>query len=366
MLQLLTEVTLGLAPQEGAKDLLLAGGRIELVAPAKAPALRALPAARADCSGLLAFPALIDQHVHIAGAGGEQGFASRTEEIPAQEIFAAGVGTVVGLLGTDAVTRSMENLFARSKALEAQGLSVYLYSGSYAVPPVTLTGSVERDLILIGRVLGAGEIAISDHRSSQPTARELLDLAAQVHRGALLAGKAGVLHLHVGDGPGGLAPLRALLQSDLPIEEFVPTHLNRSRRLFGEAVEYGRRGGNVDLTAGESRGVPVPEAVERLMAGGVPMGRVTVSSDAGGSVPGGGVSRIGALLEDLRGCVARGIPPERAFRLAGEHAARVLGLYPRKGALLPGSDADILFTDAAFRVKRLFCKGVLRFGAPPA
>lgn len=363
MLQLLTEVTPGLSPQDGRQDLLLAGGKIEDMAPAGRFPSGGLPAERVDCSGLFAFPALIDQHVHVMGAGGEQGFASRTREIPAPEIFAAGVGTVVGLLGTDACTRSPEALFAKAAALETQGVTAYLYAGSYAVPPVTFTGSVERDMLLLDRVLGVGEIAISDHRSSQPTAQQLLEIAAQVHRGALLAGKAGVLHLHVGNSPEGLRPLRALQKSDLPLRMFVPTHVNRSRRLFEEAVAYCRGGGNIDLTAGETKGVPVAEAVGRLIARGAPMERVTLSSDAGGSVPGGSVSRIGALAEDIRRCVERGVPPPLAFRLAGEHTARLLGIYPRKGALLPGSDADILLTDEHYRLQKLFCGGVLRCDA---
>ena len=55
------------------------------------------------------------------------------------------------------------------RALDEEGITAFMWSGYYAVPVRTLTGSIERDLLLIDKVIGAGEIAISDHRSTQPT-----------------------------------------------------------------------------------------------------------------------------------------------------------------------------------------------------
>ena len=47
-------------------------------------------------------------------------------------------------------------------------------------------------------------------------------------------------------------------------------------------------------------------------------------------------------------------------RLSSANAARWLGLYPRKGALLPGSDADLAVYSAGvsdvIRADDLFCK----------
>jgi beta-aspartyl-dipeptidase (metallo-type) len=216
--------------------------------------------------------------VHITGGGGEQGFASRTPEIEPAEILAAGVSTVAGLLGADGCTRSLEALYAKAGALEAAGITSYIYSGSYAVPPLTFTGNLSKDLVLIDKVIGAGEIAISDHRSSQPPLNALLSLASQSHLGGLIGGKAGVVHFHVGDGKSGLAPLLQIIeQSDLPVSMFVPTHLNRSTPLFEQASSYLKAGGNIDLTAGEKVGISVPDAVERLIKAGMDMSRVTVA-----------------------------------------------------------------------------------------
>ena len=78
-------------------------------------------------------------------------------------------------------------------------------------------------------IIGVGEVAISDHRSSQPTLDELLRLASEAHVGGLMSGKAGILHLHVGDGPRGLDLVReALDRSEIPARVFNPTHVNRS------------------------------------------------------------------------------------------------------------------------------------------
>jgi beta-aspartyl-dipeptidase (metallo-type) len=115
------------------------------------------------------------------------------------------VTTAVGLLGADGHARHLEGLYAKAKELESRGITTYIYSGSYEIPPVTLTGSLVKDLILVDKVIGAGEIAVSDHRSSQPELTDLLSVFSKAHIGGLLGGKAGVVHLHIGDGKEGSA-----------------------------------------------------------------------------------------------------------------------------------------------------------------
>ncbi len=320
-----------------------------------------------DCRGLCAFPGLIDQHVHMTGAGGEQGFISRTKELEVQDIADAGITTVTGLLGADGITRSMENLLAKSRALEAEGLTTFIYSGSYTIPPVTLTGSMLRDMVLIDKVIGAGEIAISDHRSSGPSVQDLIKLSSDVHLGGLIAGKAGVVHVHVGDGKGGLSWLIDVVnQSDLPIETFIPTHTNRNPELFRQAAEYAKNGGHIDLTAGEQDGLTVTNAVSLLAAEGIDTARVTVSSDAGGSIPSnGGVARPSALYSDFMEIIEKSVldqsvlTPDKVVCLFTENVARALKLYPNKGVIREGSDADLLITDKEYHIKKLFCMGRL-------
>ena len=76
---------------------------------------------------------------------------------------------LVGCIGTDGVCRDMKGLVAKAHALCEEGVTCYCYTGSYDVPVNTITKTIKSDLLLIDKVIGVGEIALSDHRSSQPT-----------------------------------------------------------------------------------------------------------------------------------------------------------------------------------------------------
>lgn len=315
-----------------------------------------------DCTGMFAYPGIIDQHVHIIGGGGEEGFTSRIAELSFNDIINAGVSTLVGVLGVDSFTRSLENLLAKARALDEQGITTYIYTGSYAVPTVTLTDSITNDIILIDKIIGTGEIAISDHRSSVPSAKELIKLSSDSHLGGLLSKKAGIVHIHVGEGKELLQPLIDILNnSDLPIEQFIPTHVNRTKELFDNAIDYTvNRGGYIDLTAGEAIGVNVPDAIQTLIDKNVDITKVTASSDANGSIPNMGVGKIQTLFDDIKKCVLeKNISPETAFSLVTINVANVLKLYPKKGVLQQGSDADIIIMDKAYNIKKMFCLGKL-------
>src|SRR5690554_180799 len=105
-----------------------------------------------DCTEKIIVPGFIDSHVHIIGGGGEGGFRTRTPEIQLSELITAGITTVVGCLGTDGTTRHMTTLLAKARALEEEGISAYIYTGSYQFPIQTLTGNCRDDLILIDKV----------------------------------------------------------------------------------------------------------------------------------------------------------------------------------------------------------------------
>ncbi len=312
-----------------------------------------------DCRGLMAFPGIVDGHVHIIGGGGENGFTSRLNELEIDDVVSAGVTTVVGLLGTDNQTKSLKALLAKAKALEEQGITAFIYSGSYEIPIVTFTGDITEDLILIDKVVGAGEIAVSDHRSTFTDINELIKLASKAHIGGLISGKAGIVQLHIGDGKKGLTPVTDMLNMcDLPKEVILPTHVNRNASLFEQAIGYLRSGGYVDLTSDEKAGLPAPEAIKKLLDQGINIDNVTLSSDANGSCPDGSVCRIGSLYDDVVGCIrAEKINPEIIFNLVTENPAKRIKQYPRKGVLAAGSDADILITDKEFNIVMLFSMG---------
>ncbi|MDF2557149.1 MAG: beta-aspartyl-peptidase [Bacillales bacterium] len=314
-----------------------------------------------DCNGLIAMPGIIDGHVHITGGGGEDGFSSRITEIDVKDIFLAGVTTVVGLLGADSQTRSLKNLLAKAKSLEIEGLTTFIYSGSYAAPIITFTEDITSDMVLIDKVIGAGEIAIADHRSSYPDLKDILSIATKAHIGGLISGKAGLIHFHVGDGKSGLDLVNQLIaNTDLPIDQFLPTHTNRNKNLFEQAIQFTKNGGNVDLTSGEQIGISVPDAVQKLLDEGVALHRVTISSDANGSSPNGEAGKIQTLADDIKQClVEKKILPEIIFPLVTENVAKRIRQYPKKGTIKEGSDADILIMDKDFNLRNLFSNGKL-------
>ena len=225
----------------GRCDVLIAGGRVVWVE----PEIRIDPryCEAIDASDYLAVPGFIDSHVHMTGGGGEGGYATRTPELPFSDAIRGGVTTVVGCLGTDGVTRSLAGLLAKARALDEEGMTAFMLTGYYAVPVQTLTGSIERDLLFVDKIVGVGEIALSDHRSTQPTFDEFLRLASEARRGGILSGKAGVVNVHMGDGRRGLDYLRrAVAETEIPIKQFVPTHINRNPSLFEEGIAYARCG----------------------------------------------------------------------------------------------------------------------------
>lgn len=349
------------APEpRGRQNLLCGGGRVLWIGadPLELPRALRASAIELDLGGRALIPGLVDGHVHATGGGGEAGFASRVPAVPLSRFTGAGVTSVVGLLGTDDVARGTRELLAAVYALREQGLNAWGWCGGYHLPPATLTGSVRGDLVFVEALIGVGEVAISDHRSSQPTLDELLRLASEAHVAGLMTGKAGVLHLHLGDGPRGLALVReALAASELPARVFHPTHVNRRKALFDEALALAKQGSVVDLTAfpvaaGEDAW-SAGEGLARFLASDAPRGHVTVSSDAGGCLPcfdaDGRVTHMdvgsaGGLLAALREARDLGVALADALPAFTSNPAALLRLTG-KGRIEVGADADLCVLD---------------------
>jgi beta-aspartyl-dipeptidase (metallo-type) len=349
-----------LAPEPGGRaDLLLGGGQIlRMEGDIRIPRTYCEVI---DARNLIAVPGFIDGHVHMMGGGGEGGFATRTPDLQLSDAIRGGVTTVVGCLGTDGCTRSLPGLLAKAKSLEEEGLSTFILSGSYGLPLRTLFGSLEEDLLFIDKVIGAGEVAISDHRSSQPTFEALAQLAGMARRGGMLAGKAGIINLHVGDGPRGLMLLRRLLEeTELSATQFLPTHINRNARLFEEGIAYARAGGYVDFTTSTVQAflddgeVPCGQALRRMLEAGVDPGQITFTSDGQGSLPdfdaagrlkGISVGRVTTLFGAVRDAVLKEkVPLATALRVITSNPAHILKLR-HKGRLEAGLDGDVVLLD---------------------
>ena len=357
----------------GPRDVLIAGSRLEAATEPGTLVLGGFDVETLDARGKFVLPGFIDPHVHILGGGGEGGPATRAPEVSIEDLVAGGITTVIGCLGTDGVTRHLSSLLAKARALEIEGISTHCFCGSYEIPVRTITGSVRSDLVLIDKIIGAGEIALSDHRSSQPTFEEFARLAAECRVGGMLGGKAGILHVHLGEGSRGLEFLRRLLrETEIPAGQVVPTHCNRNRRLLLEAIDYIHSGGSIDLTTGtdpeqeSDTDLSVETSLRLLRDKGAPLERITISSDGNGSMPrfdtrgalvGLAVASPRTLLKTFRSLVRRGIVNlEEAARLFSLNPAGIYKL-PRKGALEPGRDADLLLFDRDLRLTEVIAGG---------
>lgn len=326
-----------------------------------------------DASDCYVVPGLVDSLAHIIGGGGEGGFRSRTSELKVTDAIEAGVTTLVGVLGTDAVTRTLTNLLAKAHALDEEGLTCYCHTGSYQVPAYTLMDDLLQDLVLIDKFIGVGEVAIADHRSSQPTVQELARLASQARVGGMLSGKAGIVSVHVGPSPEGITQLLQVASStDIPITQFYPTHMNRNQALLQMGFDYVSQGGYIDLTTSTTAQdlaqgeIKCADALLQAVQAGVNLQHLTFSSDANASLPmfdaqnnfvGLGEGRIASLYEEMTDAIRLGVPVQDALRVVTSNPARILKL-PHKGQLQLGADADLLLIDKnTLQLKAVMAKG---------
>ncbi|HFN3827742.1 TPA: beta-aspartyl-peptidase [Enterobacter hormaechei] len=354
------------APEDlGHCDLLIAGGKI--VAVEKAGHATTRPdCPESDLAGAVVCPGFIDQHVHLIGGGGEAGPHTRTPEVRLSALVAAGITSVVGLLGTDGVTRHPESLLAKTRALEHEGISTWMLTGAYGLPSPTITGSIEKDVALIDKIIGV-KCAISDHRSSAPADDQLANMAAQSRVGGLLGAKAGISVFHLGNSPKLLEPLLNILNNaDVPRTKLLPTHVNRAQALFHAALDYAREGGYIDITTSISEPVDAATAIATAREAQVPFNRLTLSSDGNGSQPnfdangnlvGIGVAGFESLLETLQQLVGRyHLPLEEAILPFTRNVAEFLGLE-HKGRIAPGCDADVLVLTDDLKIREVWAKG---------
>jgi len=271
------------------------------------------------------------------------------------------------LLGTDDITRSTEELLAGVRALREEGLSAWCWTGGYHYPLTTLTGSPREDIVHLDAVIGVGELAISDHRSSQLTLDEILRIASDCHIGGLISRKAGVLHFHLGDGVRGLDLIRqALEQSELPARIFHPTHVNRQRALFDEALDLAKLGCHIDVTAfpveDDDGAISAADAVHEYFASDLPAHLISVSSDGGGCLPvfddqgqmlKYDVGTSASLLETLNELTNSGMALEDALPAFTSNPAEHLKL-DGKGRIAVGYDADLVLLEEDGSVVSVF------------
>jgi beta-aspartyl-dipeptidase (metallo-type) len=357
----------------GQQNILVAGDRIAAIGK-DLDISGSVEVDRIPVTGKKITPGFIDLHVHITGGGGEDGPASRLPEINVSTILSAGVTTVLGVLGTDAVTRSTETLLAKAQGLEQEGITAYILSGSYTFPNLpTVTGALQKDIALIPHIIGVGELAMSDHRGPQATFEEFIRVVSDARVGGLIGGKPGLAVLHMGGGDERMSQLfRLVHETDIPITQILPTHTTRNKALWEDAIKFALFGGNVDITAvpaDSDHEVSLATALENLRSNDISLDQVTVSSDANGSLPcfdenkkivGMKMGEINTLTLEFQRLMSEGLlSAHEALKIFTSNPAARLGRIGEKGVIAPSASADIIVFEDEWKIDSVLSKGTI-------
>lgn len=351
---------------QGKKDVLIAGGKIEKIGE-NLPEYEGCQVI--DGTGKIITPGIIDQHVHVTGGGGEGSFHTQAPPVQLSKLIEGGVTTVVGVLGTDGISRSVENLVAKIKSLKEEGISAYCCTGAYGYPSPTITGDVKKDIMFVDEIIGL-KLAVSDHRAPNISVDELIRVASDVRTAGMLCGKAGLMILHMGGDRRCLEPVfEALDRTSIPIKTFHPTHVGRSKELQADAFKFAKMGGYIDITCGQANGKiqSVAASLKAAKEQGVPLDKVTLSSDgqgswsnydAAGNLTEIGVSNVDTMYRQFVYEVQEEkIPIEEALRFVTVNVAKAMEFYPEKGVVCEGCDADVLVMNADLSLDAVIANG---------
>ena len=329
-----------------------------------------------NASGRIVYPGFVDNHVHLIGANDGQGPMGRTHDINWGDIVESGTTTVVGCLGSSRFVRSLHQLYIKTLELDMMGLSTYMYTGSFVIPPPTLTDEIRKDAYLIPKVIGL-KTAISDTTTNHHTWRDLAAITAEVRYGAGIANKHAVTHVHVGKQKTRMDTIFELIDNTgLDPAVVIPTHINRKNPdMMEQSIEYTKMGGIVDLSSlmrkeeGTMTGLKPEYAVKRMLDEGAVLENITMSSD--GNVPqvirgvdGKRVGRYIAPLDlnrrEIRDMTYNGVCSfTDALRIMTSNVGKALGI--QKGRIVEGYDADIVIADSVenMRIEKVYAKGQL-------
>lgn len=379
MFTLLRGATVYTPSELGQRDVLICAGKIVHITEPSSPLPQDFLGQLeiVDLRDRILVPGLIDQHLHIIGGGGGDGPASRIPEIMLSDITRWGITTAIGCLGLDTEAKSLETLLAKAHALDAEGITTFIYGGGFKFPPDTLLDNIRADLMLIEKMVGV-KLALGEELGSHLTKRKLAQLASDVLAGGKLGGKPGIIHIHLGEC-SGFSPFTTIRQairiSGVAPKHFVITHINWSEQILKEACEFAKVGTylNVDGIFRQSRGaigVVEPEnALLSLREAGVPWEQLTLATDGNASVPRvnketgeRGVYQLGTetLLQTVRLLTQTNkVSFANALEVVTSNPARVLGLFGKKGVVQPGADADIVILTRDLEVDRVYACGRL-------
>lgn len=289
-----------------------------------------------DCKDKYITPGFIDSQAHMAGGSGEMGFLSQPPRVVIEECIRGGITSIVGCIGVDTHTRTMSNLFASVRAFREAGVSAYAYSGGYEIPPKTLTQNLSTDILYVEEIIGAGEVAIADHRAPEPTPDQLARVVVDAYVAGTLTKKAGVTRIHVGPAERKLQTAREMIERhSINLDSLYFTHMDRSRALVIEGIELAKKGCFLDFDIHENDLQTWYKFY--LEEGGLPE-QMSFSTDAGVATP-------TELWEEIRKCSQeKECTLEQLIPAVTTVPAKALKLNT-KGVLLAGCDADLVTFD---------------------
>jgi beta-aspartyl-dipeptidase (metallo-type) len=350
-LTLLTNGTIYDPDPAGEQDVLLCFDRILQIGALdqKALASAGLEVEIINAQGCLVTPGFIDPHEHLLGGSGEEGFSTQSPELSASEIIRAGITTVVGCLGVDTTMKTMAGLLGKCKALKEEGLNSFIWTGGYKTPPQTVTDSISSDIMFVDEVIGVGEMAIADDRSTEPSAQELARIVSEANNAGMMSKKCGRTHFHVGEKENRLELLFSLVNDfNVAPDWFYPTHINRSEELIRQSIDLAKQGAYVDVDVVDE---DLAKQLKHYFDNGGPPDRLTVSSDASITSPQN-------LYRQIKKCALNKLYPlEQLLKLVTSNTAAALKL-PLKGAIKEGNLADLLVIDRqTFELRHVFSKG---------
>jgi beta-aspartyl-dipeptidase (metallo-type) len=370
------------APENiGMRDLLIAGERIVAISE-RGMDISADLVQTIDLDGRMLCPGFIDNHVHTLGGGGGLGLASRAPELHVSQLTRTGTTSVIGMLGFDATTKNMASLVARTKGFWEEGISAYCLTGATLEHPVpTLTGRLRTDIVFVNEIIGVGEISVSELGYGYDSLGKGAQYIAEAATEALLAGrlsrKRGFLCLQVPPYVGEClkALVSMLKKTGLPIQQFIPSHVNQTDEYMADAINWGKLGGWVDVGANYSpdnnyqRATKQADAVAKLIEGGVPSKQILISSDGNGAPPkeerGEGQPRtanympLSALFNTWRRIVRDNILDlPGALSLVTSNVAAATGLS-NKGRIAVGADADLLVLSDTLELETVIARGTV-------
>jgi len=357
---------------EGIKDILVESDRISTIQREidEKQFSRHINISVHDLDGMKLIPGIVDQHIHINGAGADLSPFGKVSSVSAGEIFESGVTTVVGAPAIDLYSKPAKTRLQYAKALSTQGVNTYIYTGSFNLPSDSITDSVEDDLMLIEKVIGT-KIALSEPLGAYPSLNELKKLFSVAYRSRLCSGKAAIIHAHMGHDPEPLEMVFQLFASSgFPKDIFIPTHSNCTPEVFEASKKLAREGGFFDVSSVVTKPLGSPEAIKPSVAiskaieEGIDPGKITMSSDGNVLIKkpsDNSTTRregLGTLLQEVKSLILdQEVSPEVAFSVVTENPAKYLKLFPRKGALRKGSDADLVALDKNFKANKVWVGG---------